>query len=144
VTYAVTRRDVRLIEQHVHSFLEMIPLAALVLVSLLHWPQLKARLGLRVEPPAPIRVKLEPLDKVYVFGYAVGDAGPRGYAQELARDWADNAAPRANAITRSRNHDRMGAAFMHSRAHRHGVLRAFAADLDPMADDLAATPGTSA
>jgi hypothetical protein len=54
VSYAVTKREVRPIEQHVHSFLQMIPLTAVVLVSLLHWPQLKALLGLRVEPPSRI------------------------------------------------------------------------------------------
>jgi hypothetical protein len=69
VTYAITRRDVWPIEQHVKNFLEMIPLAALALVALLHWLQLKALLGLRVEPPAPIsRQAKKPLDRVYVFG----------------------------------------------------------------------------
>jgi hypothetical protein len=53
-------------EQHVHSFFEMIPLTAVILVSLLHW--LKALLGLRVEPPSRIGLKREPLSGAYVSG----------------------------------------------------------------------------
>jgi hypothetical protein len=90
VTYAVARREVRPIEQHVDSFLEMIPLTAVVLVSLLHWPQLKALLGLRVEPPSRIRLKQEPLPVAYVCGTLATmlllEVLP--YAEELARDWA--------------------------------------------------------
>jgi hypothetical protein len=40
VSYAVTKRNVTPIEQHVHSFLEMVPLMAVSFVSVLHWPQL--------------------------------------------------------------------------------------------------------
>ncbi|OXH90127.1 diguanylate cyclase, partial [Burkholderia multivorans] len=41
VRYAVSRRDVSPFEQHVHSFLEMMPLVAL---SLIAWIVLPARL----------------------------------------------------------------------------------------------------
>jgi len=51
VSYAVERRWVSPIEQHVHSFLEMIPLMAGLLIALLHWPQLLALFGLAGEPP---------------------------------------------------------------------------------------------
>jgi hypothetical protein len=104
VTYAITAREVRPIEQHVHSFLEMVPLMAVVLVSLLHWPQLKALLGLRVEPAAPIRLKREPLAGPYVFGTlaAMLTLEVLPYAEELARDWA--ASPGSLAPPPSRDH----------------------------------------
>jgi hypothetical protein len=45
VSYAVARRNVTPVEQHVHSFLEMLPLMALAFVSVLHWPQFPALFG---------------------------------------------------------------------------------------------------
>jgi len=42
VSYAIERRYVSPLEQHVHSFLEMIPLMAGSFVAVLHWPQLLA------------------------------------------------------------------------------------------------------
>lgn len=45
VSYAVTRREVTPIEQHVHSFLEIMPLMALLLVALLHRSQATALFG---------------------------------------------------------------------------------------------------
>ena len=50
VSYAVTRREVTPLEQHVHSFLEMLPLLGLVLIVVLHWPQFLALFGLGGEP----------------------------------------------------------------------------------------------
>ncbi|TIT95909.1 MAG: diguanylate cyclase [Mesorhizobium sp.] len=48
VRYATTARTVSPIEQHVHSFLEMIPLMGLVSAISLHWGQFLALFG--VEP----------------------------------------------------------------------------------------------
>ena len=45
VSYATTARTVAPVEQHVHSFLEMIPLVALVSVISLHWGQFLALFG---------------------------------------------------------------------------------------------------
>jgi hypothetical protein len=45
VRYATTARTVSPIEQHVHSFLEMIPLMGLVIVVALHWSQFLALFG---------------------------------------------------------------------------------------------------
>jgi hypothetical protein len=89
VSYAVTVREVKPAEQHAHSFLEMVPLMALVLVSLANWPQLKALAGLRVDPQKRLRLKKEPLGPAYVLG-ALGsmfviDVLP--YLEELLRDW---------------------------------------------------------
>ena len=44
----MTRRDVSPLEQHVHSFLELVPLAAVMLLTLLYWPQVKALCGLEI------------------------------------------------------------------------------------------------
>jgi hypothetical protein len=45
VSYAVTARRVGPFEQHVHSFLEIIPLLAIVCVVTLHWTQFLALFG---------------------------------------------------------------------------------------------------
>jgi hypothetical protein len=50
VSYATATREVTPIEQHVHSFLEMMPLMGLVLIAVLNWPQLLALVGLGGEP----------------------------------------------------------------------------------------------
>jgi hypothetical protein len=110
VAYAVTRREVRPIEQHVHSFLEMIPLTAVVLVSLLHWPQLKALLGLRVEPYSRLRMKREPLSGAYVSGTLATmlllEVLP--YAEELLRDWAQYPGRLVPPLPRSNDQDQGG------------------------------------
>ncbi|TGS19202.1 diguanylate cyclase [Mesorhizobium sp. M2E.F.Ca.ET.209.01.1.1] len=49
VRYATTARTVSPIEQHVHSFLEMIPLMGLVSVVSLHWGQFLALFGAGTE-----------------------------------------------------------------------------------------------
>lgn len=46
MSYAVTAGDVSPIEQHVHSFLEMIPLMAILLLASMHWRQFLALWGL--------------------------------------------------------------------------------------------------
>lgn len=67
VSYAVTRRNVTPIEQHVHSFLEMVPLMGVSFVAVLHWPQFKALIGQGNEPAdLSIRAKGEPLPPGYV------------------------------------------------------------------------------
>jgi hypothetical protein len=67
VRYAVTAREITPLEQHVHSFLEMVPLTALSLISLLHWPQLKTLIGLRREKFEPLRKKAQPLGTAYAL-----------------------------------------------------------------------------
>ncbi|MBZ9967262.1 diguanylate cyclase [Mesorhizobium sp. BR1-1-2] len=49
VSYATTARTVTPIEQHVHSFLEMIPLMGVVSVISLHWEQFLALFGAGTE-----------------------------------------------------------------------------------------------
>jgi hypothetical protein len=89
VRYAVKVREVTPLEQHAHSFLELIPLMAVVLISVLHAKQLKALAGLEVAPAQPLRWKAKPLPRGYVAG-ALGlmtlfEILP--YLEELARDW---------------------------------------------------------
>ncbi|MBE7618058.1 hypothetical protein GL297_00110 [Komagataeibacter sp. FXV2] len=92
VSYAVTRREVQPVEQHVHSFLEMIPLLAVAMISVLHWPQLQALLGRRVMRPVPPRLKRDPLGLPYAAGaltaMAVFEVLP--YCEEALRDWRAN------------------------------------------------------
>ena len=45
VSYAHATREITPVEQHVHSFLEMLPLLALVLIAVLHWPQFLSLFG---------------------------------------------------------------------------------------------------
>jgi hypothetical protein len=89
VSYAVTAREVTPGEQHVHSFLEMTPLLAVSLISLLHWPQLKALAGLRTEPLRPVWPKTEPVGLGYVGAltgmFAALEMLP--YVEEAVRDW---------------------------------------------------------
>jgi hypothetical protein len=62
VSYAVKRRNVTPIEQHVHSYLEMVPVMANAFVAVLHWPELRALLGLGNHAPDwSIRPKRRPL-----------------------------------------------------------------------------------
>lgn len=68
VSYAVTGRKVTPIEQHVHSFLEMIPLLAIVCVVALHWGQFQALFGFGSEiADYSLAWKAEPLPVVYVL-----------------------------------------------------------------------------
>ena len=56
VTYADARHHVTPLEQHVHSFLEIVPLLAMLLAAIPHWPQFLALFG-RGEEPADFRLR---------------------------------------------------------------------------------------
>lgn len=67
VSYAVTKRHVGPIEQHVHSFLEMIPLLALVLVVGRHWEHFIALFGVgNMSPDFALELKEVPLPTWYL------------------------------------------------------------------------------
>jgi hypothetical protein len=67
VSYAINRRYVSPLEQHVHSFLELIPLMAGLMIAISHWPQLLALFGLGSEAPRfAIEWKNEPVPIAYV------------------------------------------------------------------------------
>jgi hypothetical protein len=92
VSYAVTRREVSPAEQHIHSFLEMLPLMAVGFISVLHWPKLRALIGLAEEASPKIRLKEEPLPTRYVAAQlsAITLFEILPYLEELWRDWRAN------------------------------------------------------
>jgi hypothetical protein len=88
VTYASKHRTVTPIEQHVHSYLEMVPLMAASFVAVLHWPQLLGLAGVQGYPRDwSIRRKQRPLPGRTVASLLVGmtllEWGP--YIEELSR-----------------------------------------------------------
>jgi hypothetical protein len=67
VAYATETRGVGPFEQHVHSFLEMLPLMGLTMIAVLHWPQFLALFGLGDEAARfDIALKPYPLPWPYV------------------------------------------------------------------------------
>ncbi|QPD04448.1 MAG: Diguanylate cyclase [Candidatus Nitrospira kreftii] len=68
VYYAHTRRYISPWEQHVHSFLEVLPIMAVSFVTVLYWNQFLALLGLGTEAP---RFVLEPKADPLPFAYLV-------------------------------------------------------------------------
>ena len=67
VSYAYATREVTPTEQHVHSFLEMLPLMGLTIIVILHWGQFLALFGWGTErADFGIRLKEPPLPWLYV------------------------------------------------------------------------------
>lgn len=67
VSYAVTGRNVNPVEQHIHSFLEMLPLMAVLLIISRHWNEFLALLGLNDVPASfDIRLRADPLPVTYI------------------------------------------------------------------------------
>jgi hypothetical protein len=68
VRYATTARTVTPTEQHIHSFLEMIPLMAIIGVVSIHWQQFLALFGAGGEAPRfDIAWKPQSLPVAYIF-----------------------------------------------------------------------------
>ena len=73
VSYAVTARRVSPVEQHIHSFLEMVPLMALLLVISRHWPQFLALFGAGDEPAHyELKLRADPLPEAYIIAVMNG------------------------------------------------------------------------
>ena len=88
VSYAVTRRSVTPVEQHVHSFLELLPFMAASFVICLHWSQFLALVGAGTEPARfVLQLKEPPLSTSYVVAILAGIAvfGGLPYAEEFWR-----------------------------------------------------------
>jgi len=67
VSYAYGIRTVTPTEQHVHSFLEMLPLMGLLIIVTLHWQQFLALFGLGQETAQfALRIKDGPPSALYV------------------------------------------------------------------------------
>jgi hypothetical protein len=71
--YTVPRRDVRPLEQMVHSFMEILPLALLLLLAVLSWEQAAALAG-RGEADFGVRLKAQPWPAAYLAGMAAAVA----------------------------------------------------------------------
>lgn len=86
VHVATEDREVRPVEQHIHSFLEVLPLTAIAFLSCLHWDQVRAFAG-----TDPDRWKLQPKRERLSGGYVAGIAAAVGcfivlpYGEELLR-----------------------------------------------------------
>jgi hypothetical protein len=65
LSYAHSRREIKPIEQHVHSVLEMMPLTGLLMVVAMHWNAFIGLLGF-APPRFAIVLKPEPLPWLYV------------------------------------------------------------------------------
>jgi hypothetical protein len=88
VSFAVQRREVTPFEQHVHSFLEMIPLMGMVILIAHHWGQFLALFGTGTESARFSAVlKAEPLPASYLVAVLSGVVlfAIIPYAEELIR-----------------------------------------------------------
>jgi hypothetical protein len=90
VAFANDRRYVSPIEQQVHSFLELLPLAGMLIVIILNWPQFLSLWGLGGEAPRyALTLKPNPLPWTYVTAFlcAVLAFELLPYLEELIRGW---------------------------------------------------------
>ncbi len=87
VAYAVERRKVTPSEQHVHSFLEVLPFCAVSFVICMHWSQFASLFRQGVEKPRfELKKKEPPLSKPYLAGFLVAVAiNGSAYGEELIR-----------------------------------------------------------
>jgi hypothetical protein len=70
VSYAVSKRWVSPVEQHVHSFLEMLPLMAICIISLVHEAQFLALFGHGSEAARyTVMLKTDHLPAGYIAGF---------------------------------------------------------------------------
>lgn len=87
VAYADGRREITPTEQHVHGFLERVPMMAAAFLTVLHWDQARAVFGFGEGPDWSLRPKRQGLSPGYratILGVA-GTAGVLPYAEELVR-----------------------------------------------------------
>lgn len=80
-------REVTPTEQHVHGFLERVPMMAAAFLTVLHWDQARAAVGLGGRPDWRLRRKRRPLSPAYQAGIlgAVAALIALPYGEELAR-----------------------------------------------------------
>lgn len=97
LTYTSPRREIPPIEQQVHSYLELVPLVAIALIAVLHWPETKALFGFGARPiDFSLRPRKQQLPLWYRTGFlsavALFEALP--YCEELWRCLRANDGPR--------------------------------------------------
>src|SRR4051794_5228190 len=88
--FASQLRRITPIEQHVHSFLELLPLTGALIVIILHWPQFLSLWGWGSETPRfDLALKREPLPWIYItaflFASVLLEALP--FIEEFVRGW---------------------------------------------------------
>lgn len=70
VTYAHTRRYIGPLEQHVHSFLEVLPIMAVSFVTVLYWDQFQALFGAGSQAARfEFRPKADPISLPYLMAF---------------------------------------------------------------------------
>jgi hypothetical protein len=88
VAYAASRREVSPSEQHVHSFLDVIPFMVVSFMICLYWDQFCALVKVGIEPARfELRTKRQPLARSYVDAIVAAVAGTvvLPYAEEFLR-----------------------------------------------------------
>jgi hypothetical protein len=87
VVYADGRREVTPLEQYVHGFLGRVPMMATFLLTVLHWDQALAAVGLGGRPDWQIKPKRRPLSRAYRAGNLASLVAlvVVPYAEELTR-----------------------------------------------------------
>jgi hypothetical protein len=98
VAYAESRRNVTPAEQHIHSLLEVVPMAATAALVALHWDQAAALVGLsRTKRDLRLRPKRDPLPTGVKAGVVAGIVlfGALPYAEELRRCLRVDRSPRS-------------------------------------------------
>jgi hypothetical protein len=95
VAYADGRRHVSPTEQHIHGFLERVPLMAAVMLTVLHWDQARSVIGLEGNSDWRIRAKRRRLSTRYRAGVlaSVSALVALPYAEELVRCLTARAQP---------------------------------------------------
>ncbi|MET8677147.1 hypothetical protein ABZW18_06000 [Streptomyces sp. NPDC004647] len=88
VSLATDERQVGPVEQHIHSFLEVLPLSAMAFTSCLHWDQVRAAVrGGRNAEDWKLLPEQDPLSVRYLtcLGPAIGAFVALPYAEEMTR-----------------------------------------------------------
>jgi hypothetical protein len=87
VAYADGRREVTPTEQHVHGFLERVPLMATAFLSVLHWDQARSLVGGSEDPDWRLKPKRRPVSRRYRATLLATVTGlvALPYAEELIR-----------------------------------------------------------
>lgn len=88
VTYAQSKRYLSPLEQHIHSFLEMMPLIILILISLIHWSQFENSIrGDLSAADFNLQWKVQPLPLPYIAVLLVAILGLQiiPYVEEFIR-----------------------------------------------------------
>jgi hypothetical protein len=88
--FASQKRQITPIEQHVHSFLELIPLTAVLIVIIFNWSQFVSLWGLGSEPARfDLVLKRDPLPWTYVAAFLFASASLEvlPFLEEFVRGW---------------------------------------------------------